>query len=101
MPKRQTTRRASRISTRLRRALADRQFGCIEVSEVLDHATERDVDAYVDVGTYPEVIELFEDVLTKLSEAPWKYGLDKDIPLKLKKWKQSARKRMRTPRPRT
>lgn len=220
MPERQTTPRASRISTRLRRALADRQFGGLEVSEVLDHVTERDVDAvkpflpdllehrewlvranavefvgafhvqeslnavkarlhdrnlvvrqyaleacydllgakalpllkraskdeavgfrvvaltlryveerdeavllelrrillmkrcrfanrygalstfdaYVDVGAYPEVIELFEDVLTKLSEAPRKYGLDKDIPLKLKKWKQSARRLRRTPR---
>jgi len=55
-------------------------------------------DAYVDVGAYPEIIELFEEVLTKLSEAPRKYGLDKDIPVKLKKWKRSARKRLKTSR---
>lgn len=214
MPERQTTRRAVRISARLRRALDDKQFGCLEVSEVLDHVTERDVDAvkpflphllehrewlvradavefvgafhvhafldavrsrlhdrnslvreyalgayydllgakalpllkraskdeavgfrvvaltlryiesrdeavllelrrilltkrcrftnryaalrtfdaYVDVGAYPEVVELFEDVLTKLSEAPRKYGLDKDISRRLEKWRRSARK---------
>jgi hypothetical protein len=213
MPERQTTRRAARISTRLRRALDDRQFGCLEASEVLDHATERNVDAikpylpdllehrdwlvradavefvgafhvhefldavrsrlhdrnslvreyalgacydllgakalpllkraskdeavgfrvvaltlryvesrdeavlmelrrillmkrcrftnrygalrtfdaYVDVGVYPKIIELFEDVLTKLSESPRKYGLDKDIPRRLEKWRRSAR----------
>lgn len=89
MPERQTTRRASRISTRLRRALDDftNRYGAL-----------RTFDAYVDVGAYPEVIELFDGVLPRLSETPRKYGLDKDIPLKLKKWKQSARKRLKTSR---
>jgi len=62
------------------------------------YAALRTFDAYIDVGAYPEVVGLFEDVLTKLSETPRKYGLDKDIPLKLKKWKQSVRKRLKTSR---
>ena len=51
-------------------------------------------DAYVDVGQYPEVIELFERVQSSLMGAPMPrvtHGFDKDLPKRLEKWKRSRR----------
>jgi len=55
-------------------------------------------DAYVDVGLYPEIIQLFEEVRSSVAEAPRGYGLDKDIPRMLAKWKRSAKKEKREKR---
>lgn len=53
-------------------------------------------DAYVDVGQYPEIIQLFEELLNHLAETPWGSALDRDIRTACKKWKRSARKRRKT-----
>jgi len=62
------------------------------------YAALRTFDVYVDVGLYPEIIHLFEEVLSRLPEAPRKYGLDKDIPARLRRWKRSAREHRRKPK---
>lgn len=55
------------------------------------YAAMNTFDAYVDVGMYPEIIKLFEEVQSSLAKASRKYGLDKDIPRMLAKWKASAK----------
>jgi hypothetical protein len=65
----------SRILTRKRCRFAHR------------YAAMSTFDAYLDVRQYPEIIALFEIVRRRVSEEPRAYGLDKDIPKMLSKWK--------------
>ncbi len=60
------------------------------------YAAMNTFDAYVDVGCHPEIIKLFEAVLPVVMETHRTWGLAKDIPRVLAKWKRSARKK-RTP----
>jgi hypothetical protein len=50
-------------------------------------------DSFVDVGEFPEVIELFELIYERLTDVPRAYGLDKDLPEYLRRWKRSQRKK--------